>query len=46
MEYFFYDMPPTPNKIWEDKSQQNTTISVTTQLCFIKSELQDHNYSF
>ena len=24
MEYLFYYMPPTPNKIWEDKGQQNT----------------------
>ena len=24
MEYLFYYMPPTPNKIWEDKDLQNT----------------------
>ena len=24
MEYLFYYVPPTPNKIWQDKGQQNT----------------------
>ena len=24
MEYLFYYMPPTLNKIWENKDQQNT----------------------
>ena len=24
MEYLFYYMAPTPNKIWEDKGYQNT----------------------
>ena len=24
MEYLFYYMPPTPNKIWEDKDEQDT----------------------
>ena len=24
MEYLFYYMPPTPNKIWEEKDEQNT----------------------
>ena len=24
MEYLFCYMPPTPNKIWEDKGKQNT----------------------
>ena len=23
MEHLFYYMPPTPNKIWQDKGQQN-----------------------
>ena len=24
MEHLFYYMPPAPNKIWEDKEEQNT----------------------
>ena len=24
MKYLFYYMPPTPDKIWEDKDKQNT----------------------
>ena len=36
----FYYMAPTPDKIWEDKDQQNTTISIKTQVSFVKTELR------
>ena len=37
MEYLFYYMPPTPNKIKTNKTQQ---ILVKTQVFFVKTELQ------
>ena len=40
MEYYFYYMPPTANKIWEVKSNKTQQISVTTQIFFVKAELQ------
>ena len=40
MEYLFYYMSPTPNKIWEDKGSQNQQISVTTQDFFVETELK------
>ena len=37
MEYLFYYMPLTPNKIKTNKTQQ---ISVKTQVFFVKTELR------
>ena len=33
MEYFFYYMPPTPNKIWEDKDKTQQ-MPVSAQVFF------------
>ena len=38
MEYLFYYMPPTPNKIWEDKGKENT--SQQKFFFFVKIELE------
>ena len=41
MEYLLYYMPPTPNKIWEDKGNKTKQISVKSQASFyVKAELQ------
>ena len=37
MEYLFYYMLPTPNKIWQDKGQQNTLNNWQTQGFFPKN---------
>ena len=33
-------MPPTPNKIWEDKEQQNTVNLAQNISFFVKAELR------
>ena len=40
MEYLFYYTPPTRNKIWGDKANKTQKMSVTTQVFFVKTELQ------
>ena len=40
MEYLFYYIAPTPNKMWEDKNQQNTTNIGQNTSFFLKYELQ------
>ena len=40
MEYLFYYVPPTPHKIWEDKTNKTQQISAKTQVFFIKTELR------
>ena len=40
MEYLFYYMSPTPNKMWEDKGQQNTANFGQNTSFFVKTELQ------
>ena len=37
MEYSFYYMPPTPNKIWEDKGYQNTANVGRNTILFCKN---------
>ena len=37
MEYLFYYMPPTPEKIWEDKGQQNTANFGQNAILFCKN---------
>ena len=39
MEYLFYYTPPTPNKMWEDKGQQNTANFGQNTSFFVKTEL-------
>ena len=39
MEYLFYYMPPTLNKIWENKDQQNTVNFAQNTIFFVKTEL-------
>ena len=41
MKYLFYYMPPTPNKMWQNKGQQNTTnFGQNKSSFFVKTELQ------
>ena len=40
MEYLFYYMLPTPDKIWEIKANKAQKISVTAQAFFVITELQ------
>ena len=40
MEYLFYYMPPTPNKIWEERDKQNTENFDQNTIFFVKTELQ------
>ena len=40
MEYLFYYMPQTPNKIWEDKTNKTQQILAKTQVFFVKTELR------
>ena len=39
MEYVFY-MPPTPNKIWEDKANKTANFGQNKSFFFVKTELQ------
>ena len=40
MEYLFYYMPPTPDKIWEIKANKTQKISVTARVFFVITEPQ------
>ena len=40
MEYLFYYMSPTPNKIWEDKDYQKTANFGQNTSFFVNTELR------
>ena len=39
IKYLFYYMPPTPNKIWEDKTNKTANFGHNT-IFFVKTELR------